>query len=118
MQPGDDVPDIPRQKVDLAAEYSVPIATNKGYLHLDWSHLGAVPTGFTFRDVRPAYNTLQAAIGLRTDHYDISLYGHNLTNSIGILSIQQGSSYSYGSLFKTEIATPPRTVGIDLKAHF
>lgn len=118
VQPGDDVPDIPRQKVDLAAEYSVPIATNKGYLHLDWSHLGSVPTGFTFRDVRPAYNTLQAAIGLRTDRYDISLYGHNLTNSIGILSIQQGSSYSYGSLFKTEIATPPRTVGIDLKAHF
>ena len=118
VQPGDAVPDVPRQKVNLAAEYSAPIATNMGYLHLDWSHLGTVPTGFTYHDVRPAYNTLQAALGLRTDHYDISLYGHNLTNTRGILSIQESSVYSFGSVFRSEIATPPRTVGIDLKLHF
>jgi iron complex outermembrane receptor protein len=118
VQPGDAVPDVPPRKLNLGAEYTIPIAMNASYLRLDWSHLGSVPTGFTYHDVRPAYSALEAAVGFRTERYDISLYGHNLTNSTGILSIQEGSTYSYGEVFRSEIATPPRTVGIDLKMHF
>jgi outer membrane receptor protein involved in Fe transport len=118
VQPGDAVPDVPPRKLDLGAEYTVPIATNAGYLHLEWSHLGSVPTGFTYHDVRPAYSALEAAVGFRSGRYDVSLYGHNLTNSTGILSIQESSTYSYGQVFRSEIATPPRTFGIDLKMHF
>jgi hypothetical protein len=68
--------------------------------------------------VRPAYNALEAILGLRRGAYDISLYGHNLTNSNGIVSIQQSNVYSYGGVFKSEITTPPRTIGVDLKMHF
>ena len=118
VQPGDAVPDVPPRKLDLGAEYTVPIATNAGYLHLEWSHLGSVPTGFTYHDVRPAYSALEAAVGFRSGRYDVSLYGHNLTNSTGILSIQESSTYSYGQVFRSEIATPPRSFGIDLKMHF
>jgi outer membrane receptor protein involved in Fe transport len=112
------VPDVPRQKLMLGGEYTRSFGPYAGFLHVDWSHQGAVPTGFTYKDVRPAYSALDASLGLRGDHYEVSVYGHNLTNSNGILSIQEGTPYSYGTVFKTQISTPPRTIGIDLKMHF
>lgn len=119
VQPGDAVPDVPSHKYNAGIEYSVPvIADYKGYLNLNWSHTGAVPTGFTYRDTRPAYSSLDGAVGATTGHYDISLYGHNLTNSNGILSIQEGAAASFGTLFKTQISTPPRVIGIDVKVRF
>jgi len=119
VQPGDAVPDVPREKFNVGGEYTTAIVADRtGYLRLDWSHLGSVPTGFTYHDTRPAYNALDAAVGLRTEHYDLSLYGHNLTNTNGIRQISEGTSYSFGGVFKTQISTPPRTVGIDLKMHF
>jgi outer membrane receptor protein involved in Fe transport len=119
VRSGDAVPDVPRQKFNLGGEYTTAIVTDRtGYLRLDWSHLGSVPTGFTYHDTRPAYNALDAAVGMRTEHYDLSLYGHNLTNTNGIRQISEGTSYSFGGVFRTQISTPPRTVGIDLKMHF
>jgi iron complex outermembrane recepter protein len=117
-QSGEAVPDVPRQKFNLGGEYTAMIADHTGYLRLDWSHLGSVPAGFTYNGVRPAYSALEAAIGVRAGHYDVSLYGHNLTNSNGILEILEGATYSFGNTFSTQISTPPRTVGIDLKMHF
>jgi iron complex outermembrane recepter protein len=118
-QPGEAVPGVPRQKFNLGGEYTTPVILERtGYLRLDWSHLGSVPAGFTYNAVRPAYGALDAALGVRTDHYDLSLYGHNLTNSNGILEILEGATYSYGNAFASRISTPPRTVGIDLKMHF
>jgi hypothetical protein len=55
---------------------------------------------------------------VRAGPYDVSLYGHNLTNSTGILEILDGATYSYGNTFATQISTPPRTLGVDLKMHF
>ncbi|MEP6884617.1 MAG: TonB-dependent receptor [Gammaproteobacteria bacterium] len=119
VQPGDAVPDVPSHKYNAGIEYTAPvIADYRGYLNLNWSHTGSVPTGFTYRDTRPAFSNLDASVGARTERYDISLYGHNLTNSNGILSIQEGAASSYGTLFKTQISTPPRVIGIDLKVHF
>ena len=77
-----------------------------------------MPAGFTYNAARPEYSALEAAVGVRTGHYDLSLYGHNLTNSNGILEILEGATYSFGNTFKTQMSTPPRTVGIDLKMHF
>jgi len=117
-QSGEAVPDVPRQKFNLGGEYTAVIADHTGYLRLDWSHLGSVPAGFTYNRVRPAYSSLEAAVGVRAGPYDLSLYGHNLTNSNGILEILEGATYSFGNTFTTQISTPPRTVGIDLKMHF
>ena len=115
---GEAVPGVPRQKFNLGGEYTAEIANHTGYLRLDWSHLGSIPAGFTYNAVRPAYGSLEAAVGVRAGRYDISLYGHNLTNSNGILEILDGATYSYGNTFTTQISTPPRTVGVDLKMHF
>ena len=111
-------PGVPRQKINLGGEYTAVIADHTGYVHLDWNHLGNVPAGFGFNAVRPAYSALEAAVGVRSGHYDLSLYGHNLTNSNGILAIQEGATSSFGNTFTTQISTPPRTIGIDLKMHF
>lgn len=119
VHPGDTVPDVPRAKFNVSGEYTVAVfADHVGYLGLDWSHLSSVATGFTYKATRPAYSALDASLGLRTGHYDVSVYGHNLTNSNGILALLEGSSYNYGNVFRTQISTPPRTVGIDLKMHF
>jgi iron complex outermembrane recepter protein len=117
-QSGEAVPGVPRQKFNLGGEYTAVIANRTGYLRLDWSHLGSIPAGFTYDAVRPAYSALDAAVGVRAGHYDVSLYGHNLTNSNGVLEILEGATYSYGNTFATQISTPPRMVGVDLKMHF
>ncbi|MBS0421195.1 MAG: TonB-dependent receptor [Proteobacteria bacterium] len=114
---GDAVPDVPKRKVNVGGEYTRSFGNYQSYLRLDWSHLGAVPTGFTYKDVRPAYSTLDGAIGVRGERYEVSLYGHNLTNTDGILSIGVGATDSYGAVFNSRIFIPPRTVGIDLKMH-
>jgi iron complex outermembrane receptor protein len=118
-QPGEAIPGVPYQKFNIGAQYTRAFfADYTGYMRLDWSHLGNIPAGFTYNVTRPAYSALEAAVGVRTGRYDLSLYGHNLTNSNGILEIQEGALYSFGNVFKTEISTPPRTIGIDLKMHF
>jgi outer membrane receptor protein involved in Fe transport len=115
---GEAVPGVPRQKFNLGGEYTAVIANHTAYLRLDWSHLGSILAGFTYDAVRPAYSALDATVGVRAGHYDVSLYGHNLTNSNGILEILEGATYSYGNTFATQISTPPRTLGVDLKMHF
>jgi iron complex outermembrane recepter protein len=117
-QAGEAVPGVPRHKFNVGGEYTAVIADHTAYLRLDWSHLSNVPAGFGYNAVRPAYGALEAAVGVRTGHYDLSLYGHNLTNSNGILEILEGSTSSFGNTFTTQISTPPRTIGIDLKMHF
>jgi outer membrane receptor protein involved in Fe transport len=118
-QSGESIPDVPHQKFNVGTEYTTAVlADHTGYLHLDWSHLGNISTGFTYNAARPAYSSLDAAVGVRTTHYDLSLYGHNLTNSNGILDIKEGAGFSFGNVFTTNISTPPRIVGIDLKMHF
>jgi iron complex outermembrane receptor protein len=119
VRSGDPMPDIPRQKYNVSGEYNHALTADySGYLGLDWSHVGTVPSGFTYHATRPAYGSLDASLGVRNEHYDVSLYAHNLTNSNGILEILEGASYNYGSVFRTQISTPPRTVGIDVKLHF
>jgi outer membrane receptor protein involved in Fe transport len=115
---GDPVPDVPKQKWAAEAEYTHPLGTNLGFARIDWTHQGNVPTGFTFNDVRPSYSELDAAIGFRREHWEVSVYGHNLTNSDGILSIQEGTPFSYGNLFKTQISIPPRAIGVNVNLHF
>ncbi|HTB27362.1 MAG TPA: hypothetical protein VK715_00275, partial [Steroidobacteraceae bacterium] len=118
-QSGESVPDVPHQKFDVDAEYTTAVlADQTGYLRLNWNHLGNISTGFTYNAVRPAYSALDAAVGVRTAHYDLSLYGRNLTNSNGILDIKEGAGYSFGNVFTANVSAPPRTVGIDLKMHF
>ncbi len=115
---GDPVPDVPKEKWAVEAEYTHSLGTNLGFARVDWTHQGDVPTGFTYSQERPAYSELDAAIGFRRGHWEASLYGHNLTNSNGIVSIQEGTPYSYGNIFRTQISIPPRTIGVDVNLHF
>jgi iron complex outermembrane receptor protein len=118
-QSGEAIPGVPRQKFDIGAQYTKALfAGYRSYIRLDWSRLGNIPAGFTYNATRPAYSSLEGALGMRTGHLDLSLYGHNLTNSNGILEIQEGALYGYGNLFNTQISTPPRTIGVDLKMNF
>jgi outer membrane receptor protein involved in Fe transport len=117
--PGDPLPDVPRRKFSLGGEYSLEFGAGRtGFLRADWTYLSDVPTGFTTQFERPSYDTLGASVGYRTDRYEISLYGRNLTNENGILDIRVGAVSSFEDVFKTQISTPPRTIGLNLKMDF
>jgi outer membrane receptor protein involved in Fe transport len=117
--PGDPLPEVPRRKFNFGAEYSLPVGAERtGFIRADWAWLSSVPTGFTTQDRRPSYDTLGASVGVRTDRYEISLYGRNLTNENGILDIRTGAVSSFEDVFRTQISTPPRTVGLNVRLNF
>jgi outer membrane receptor protein involved in Fe transport len=116
---GDPMPDVPRKKLNLGAEYSLELGADRvGFLRADWTYLSSVPTGFTTLNERPSYDSLGASVGLRTDRYEVSLYGRNLTNEDGIVDLRTGATVSFEDVFKTQISTPPRTVGLNVKMNF
>ncbi|MFO1465903.1 MAG: TonB-dependent receptor [Steroidobacteraceae bacterium] len=117
--PGDPLPDVPRRKINAGAEYTLALGSERsGFLRADWTYLSEVPTGFTSVFQRPSYNMVGASIGLRSAHYEVSLYGRNLTNENAILSIQVGAGSSFGDVFRSQISTLPRSIGLDLKMNF
>lgn len=117
--PGDPLPDVPRKKFTLGAEYNLELGADRiGFLRADWMYLSSVPTGFTILNERPSYDSLGASIGMRTDRYEVSLYGRNLTDEDGILDLRTGATVSFQDVFKTQISTPPRTVGLNVKMNF
>ena len=110
---------MPRKKLNAGAEYSLAFGAERtGFVRADWAHLSSVPTGFTTLLKRPSYDTLGASVGMRTDRYEVSLYGRNLTNEDGILDIRTGAVSSFEEVFRTQISTPPRTIGLNLKMNF
>jgi outer membrane receptor protein involved in Fe transport len=116
---GDPMPDVPRKKLNLGAEYNRELGADRvGFVRADWMYLSSVPTGFTTLNERPSYDSLGASVGMRTDRYEVSLYGRNLTNEDGIIDLRTGATVSFEDVFKTRISTPPRTVGLNLKMNF
>ena len=116
---GDPLPDVPRRKLNFGGEYSLAMGAERtAFVRADWAYLSSVPTGFTTQERRPSYNTLGASVGMRTDRYEVSLYGRNLTNEDGILDIRTGAVSSFEDVFRTQISTPPRTIGLTLKVQF
>lgn len=116
---GDPLPEVPKRKFNVGAEYSLTMGADRtGFLRADWAYLSSVPTGFTTHERRPSYDTLSASVGMRTERYEVSLYGRNLTNEDGILDIRTGAVSSFEDVFRTQISTPPRTIGLNLKVEF
>ena len=63
----------------------------------------------------PVYNTLQLRVGLDNGHYNVELYGNNITNSRGIIDYT-----SNGGANETGLASfiQPRTLGIEVSLKF
>jgi outer membrane receptor protein involved in Fe transport len=93
-----------------------------GFVGSSWTYTGTRYTDFSSSvstvesHVKlPEYNTLQAQAGLDNGHYNIELFGNNLTNARGIT--EYGNS---GGANQTGLAAfiQPRTIGIELGVKF
>jgi hypothetical protein len=89
--PGDRLSYVPRVKYSVGGELTAPLAGQwHGYLRPEWQHVGEEATQFgvtNYASTMPAYNNLNLSAGVRNDVFDISLYAHNLTNSVQIINI-------------------------------
>ena len=90
--PGDRLSYVPRVKYSVGGELTAPLAGQwHGYLRPEWQHVGEEATQFgvtNYASTMPAYNNLNLSAGVRNDVFDISLYAHNLTNSVQIINIE------------------------------
>lgn len=116
---GDPLPGIPETKFNIDAQYGRELGNDRSwFVRADWTWLDSVPTGFTTQNTRPSYGSLGASAAYRMGRYEVSLYGRNLTNEEGIVDISEGATSSIEGVFRTEIATPPRTIGLNLAVNF
>ena len=63
----------------------------------------------------PGYTTLQARLSYQIPHWEVTVYGNNLTNVLGINSYSD--PFNYGSFYQALIS-PPRTFGLTLAYSF
>jgi iron complex outermembrane receptor protein len=72
-------------------------------------------TTFTFDPVMPAYDIVNARVGVRFDNFDIALFGNNLTDERAFLALDR----ERGLLARVGYLTnQPRTFGISTRVDF
>ena len=70
---------------------------------------------FTYNPKLPAYDIVNARIGVKQENWDFSLYGNNLTDERAFLALDQerGTRARIGYL-----TNQPRTFGTSLRVNF
>jgi iron complex outermembrane recepter protein len=120
---GDALPYVPEVSSTFNADYTWHAFGNyAGFVGSSWTYTGTRYTDFSSSvstvesHVKlPVYNTLQVQAGLDNGHYNIELFGNNLTNARGITEYANS-----GGQNQTGLAAfiQPRTIGIELGVKF
>jgi iron complex outermembrane recepter protein len=116
VQPGERLIDVPYDNYTANAEYVYPItdSLNLGF-HVDYDFTGK-SNGSFLRDqssfYNPAYDTVNASIGLESDRYEFTLFAKNLFDNTQI--IQRPELNTVIEAF----ALRPLTVGLGFKYLF
>lgn len=124
---GDRAPFVPRLSVAGVAEYEHSLSAQMvGYVQGDFTYHSNSFSAFravtadqiaagapnNFDTELPAYFLLDLKAGVRFNRFDLSVYAQNVTNSAAYLGVRAG-------LDAVRVySPPPRTVGVDLVAHF
>jgi iron complex outermembrane receptor protein len=116
---GDLFPHVPHLSASAYLQYERAFsAAYSGIARLDYSHTGAQGTQFSREN--PLYNTIPGydlvglRLGLRTDTWEATLYGRNLTNEYAVNIIQEASDLTPRAV----VPLRPRTVGVELRYKF
>jgi len=119
VQPGDALSEVPEWKYAASAEYTFAIGDRRsGYVRADWQYVGSIPTGVTNRLERDSYDILNAAVGMQSGPWEVSLYVQNAGNTKGTLAILQDATATIDGVFDSRIATSPRTIGMLVRMRF
>ena len=120
---GDKLPYVPNLSTTFNADYRWPAFGDfAAYVGGSETYTGTRYTAFSPSvglvepHVKlPVYNTLQLHVGLDNGHYNVELYGNNVTNSRGIIDYANS-----GGANETGLASfiQPRTLGIEVGYKF
>jgi outer membrane receptor protein involved in Fe transport len=119
---GDRLPYAPKWSTSLDGEYDWDAFANyKYFVGATWSYIGTRQTDFgtditlTQQVSLPSYNTTAVRLGLDNDHYRVTVYGKNLSDTRGITSyVSQLTAGLNGAVSVIQ----PRTIGVTLSAKF
>jgi iron complex outermembrane recepter protein len=126
QQPGDPVFQVPDWTGNGAVNWTQPLFSPDWNLvaGADYSYVGrsfsannlSVATGFATRE-RPAYRLLNARLALQHAAWEVAIVGKNLTNEIANLG--DSRSIAAETVGRPRILiNQPRTIGLELRAHF
>jgi iron complex outermembrane receptor protein len=119
---GQRLPLSARISAAITADYRYPImGTLSGDVGISDRFVGARTQGFDNSTVEPqyilgSYNLFDLRAGVDLPNVTVSLYAKNVFNKLGFISA--GLSASDPTLPALVTLTQPRTVGLEIKAHF
>jgi len=119
---GSRLPYAPKWSTALDGEYKHgTFGRFSGFVGATWGYVGSRSTDFssavtpTGQFMIGSYSSIDARLGLDSDHYRVTLYGKNLGDSRGITNY---SSAAAGAPYSTVSVTQPLTFGLSLSAKF
>lgn len=113
---GDRLPGVPRDTLSGSLAWTVPLSDSlAGLVRVDGAYTG--PQYSAFRGPNQErfgdFTSANARIGLRSGQTEVSLFVQNVTDTVGLVT-----AYSTLGVKRQVFSIPPRTVGINLAAHF
>lgn len=110
---GDPLANVPEFNGALSLAYERPItAALSGYARTDYRYVGESESAQG--NTRDDYALVNLRFGVRTDRWDISLFGQNLTDERANLADPTELSDALNLI----AVSRPRTIGIDVRARF
>lgn len=112
---GDHAPYTPRWTFNTSADYRQSLSDQlEAFAFVNYQHTGERNQNFNpiapGNIVLPAYGSLNARIGLNSDHWSLELFGQNLTNSLGELN-RRFTPFSFIPATLVTVVKP-RTIGV------
>jgi iron complex outermembrane receptor protein len=114
---GDHAPYTPRWTFNASADFRWDLASAvEAFAFVNYQHTGRRNQSFNADSaaniVLPAYDSLNARIGIKTGHWSAELFGQNLTNSLGQVN-RRFTPFPYIPATLVTVVKP-RTIGIKL----
>jgi len=114
---GDPLPLSPKWVANLGGNYDFTLGSGlRGYANASVNYRSSTQLGFNptdlFYAVLPSYTLLDAKVGIRWSHYDLGLFGQNLTNK----AAYSGMQYTTDGI---RVFSPrPLTIGLSFTGSF
>jgi len=110
LRPGTRIVNTIEHNWRIAASYNGSLGHNvDDFFNIAWSHSGnRLQTSGQYAN---PYSLLNATLGVRVDHFELALYGENLTD-------ERGPTIVFGATPNSGSGPTPRTIGLRLRANF
>jgi iron complex outermembrane receptor protein len=129
------LPNTPEWTLSAGADYEHSLTGNlKGFIHGDVSARGNAfgnipnipqnttnaPFQYILRNEAVGFSTVNLRLGIENDRWSLTLFGDNLTNSkASSFDFNDNAAFgAFGLFTEQEYISRPRTVGIELRAHY